>query len=97
MDFAALVNKLQGYKTYMVATAAALTAVVAYLNHQIDLFQLGEALLTAAGAATIRHGVNTTAQKVIDATNAAAAVAAAPAPVGVPNAPDKPADPNDLG
>lgn len=89
---------LQGYKTYMVATAAALTAMVAYLNHQIDLFQLGEALLASASSATIRSGINTAAVKVINAQVAAAAITATgPIPNGVPVAPNNPADPNDLG
>lgn len=88
-------NQLQGYKTYMVAVAAAITAVVAYLNHQLDVIQLVEALLAAAGAATLRQGITTSSNKVINAQ--AAATAANAAPAGVPNAPNQPADPNNLG
>ncbi len=95
-----LVTFLQGKKTYLVCLIAILAAILAYLNHQIDLIQLGEAILAALGGASLRSAQNTTSQRVIDAQNASAAVQ--PPAVQLPNpGPASPGpgsrDPNDLG
>lgn len=111
-NLTATITWLEGKKTYLVCAITVLSALLAFLNHQIDGFQLGEAVLAAIGGATIRHGVTTTAQKVIDANAAANAVtrstvqatASTTQAVVVAAAPaaggvrnGQPADPNDLG
>ncbi|MGH8335974.1 MAG: hypothetical protein ACRETL_03945, partial [Gammaproteobacteria bacterium] len=100
--FNTLVTYLQGKKTYLVCLIAILAAILAYLNHQIDLIQLGEAILAALGGASLRSAQNTTAQKVLDAQQAAInVVAQLPAkqlPVPGPASPGPVGrDPNDLG
>lgn len=55
-----LLNKLSGWKTYIVAVAGILTALGAYLNGAITIAQLGEAIWAGIMAMTIRHGVTTT-------------------------------------
>jgi len=50
-------NFLQGWKTYIVAAGAILTALGAYLNGSIDLTQLITAIFAAVSAMTIRAAV----------------------------------------
>ena len=71
MDF---LNQLKGYKTYFVAAAGALAALAAWSQGSIDTLNLVEALFAAAGAITLRHGVSTSASKVVDAIAAANSV-----------------------
>lgn len=92
-----LTDFLQGKKTYLVCAITILTAIVSYLNHQISLMDVVWAVLAALGAASGRHAITTTAQKVIDASQAAAAVAATAPAGGVPQSQGQPHDPNDLG
>lgn len=60
---AELLSKLSGYKTYVVAIAAIMTAVGAYLTGALDLKGMIEAIWTAIMAMTIRHGVTTDVSK----------------------------------
>lgn len=46
-----------GYKTYIVAAVAILTAVGAYLVGDLPIADAAQAVLTAILAATIRNGV----------------------------------------
>lgn len=55
-----ILAKLQGWKTYIVALIAVLTALVGYLNNQIDLPTFISAIFLAVQTANIRHGVTTT-------------------------------------
>tara|TARA_R100001086_G_scaffold180400_1_gene100161 strand:- start:1406 stop:1591 length:186 start_codon:yes stop_codon:yes gene_type:complete len=54
---------LQGYKTYMVAIIAVLTAILAWLTGEASLFEAIEAVLFATGLGTLRAGVATEAAK----------------------------------
>lgn len=46
-----------GYKTYIVAFVAVVSAVALYLQGDASLMEAGQAVLTAVLGATIRHGV----------------------------------------
>lgn len=48
---------LKGYKTYITAGVAVITAVAAYLTGDADLMQTANLVFTALMAAFIRHGV----------------------------------------
>jgi hypothetical protein len=50
-------NFLKGYKTYIVAAAAILTALGAYLNESISLTQFVEACFAGVGTMTLRGGI----------------------------------------
>jgi hypothetical protein len=52
-----MLNWLQGKKTYLVALAAILTAVVAWLNGAIDVVTLVQTIFAALGGAALRAGV----------------------------------------
>jgi hypothetical protein len=52
-------GKLAGYKTYIVAGVAVITAVAGYLTGELSAVAAGQAVLTAVLGATIRHGVTT--------------------------------------
>ena len=51
----------KGYKTYITAGVATVTAVAAYLTGDADLMQTANLVFTALMAAFIRHGVEDTA------------------------------------
>lgn len=59
-------DKIKGWKTYIVGIAAILTAIGAYLNNIITLPNMVEAIFTAVATMTVRHGITTT---ITDATN----------------------------
>lgn len=61
-----LIGFLNGYKTYLTAAAAILTAIVAFLNNGMTGTELVVAIFTAIQTANIRHAITTT---VSDATN----------------------------
>ncbi len=48
---------LKGKKTYLVAAAAIITAVVGYSDGTLDLIQLIEAVFVAVGFGTLRAGI----------------------------------------
>jgi hypothetical protein len=48
---------LKGYKTYVVAAVGIIAAVAGYLTGDLTIAQAGQAVLTAALGATIRHGI----------------------------------------
>lgn len=48
---------LQGYKTYIIAAIAVLSAILAYKTGQADLFETINAVLLALGLGTLRAGV----------------------------------------
>jgi len=48
---------LKGYKTYIVAFVAIITAVAAYLTGDLALPAAAQAVLTAVLGATIRNGI----------------------------------------
>jgi hypothetical protein len=48
---------LKGYKTYITAGVAVITAVAAYLTGEADLLQTANMVFTALMAAFIRSGV----------------------------------------
>ena len=52
--------KLEGYKTYIAAAATALTALAAYLNHDVSGAEAFKTAADALMAACIRHGISTT-------------------------------------
>lgn len=54
------INKLNGWKTYITATIAILTALLAYLNHSINGTEFVAALFAAVQTMNIRHGMTTT-------------------------------------
>lgn len=56
-----LFNKLNGWKTYITAAGAILTAIGAYMNHAITLAELLTAIFAALQTANIRHAITTTA------------------------------------
>lgn len=51
----------KGYKTYITAGVATVTAAAAYLTGDADLMQTANLVFTALMAAFIRHGVEDTA------------------------------------
>lgn len=57
---------LKGWKTYLTALAAIITAVAAYFNGAITLPELVSAIFLAIQTSNIRHAMTTT---VSDATN----------------------------
>ncbi len=58
-------NFLSGWKTYITAAAAILTAVAGYASSAITLPELIAAIFAAIGTITMRHAITTT---VSDAT-----------------------------
>lgn len=54
---------LQGKKTYLIAIAAILTALIAFANGALSILGLGEAILAAFGLSAIRAAIT----KIIDA------------------------------
>ena len=48
---------LKGYKTYVTAAVAVITAVSLYLVGDASVMETAQAVFTAILAATIRHGV----------------------------------------
>ena len=53
---------LSGYKTYLIAGAAAITAIASYLAGDATLAETIQLVVTAAMGATIRSGINTAAK-----------------------------------
>ena len=49
---------LDGYKTYIVAAGAILTAVGGYLTGAVDAVTAINSVLAALGLSTLRHGVS---------------------------------------
>ena len=54
---------LKGYKTYIVAGTAIVTAIGAYLYGGIDLPTMVQSIVGAILAMTVRQGITTEAQK----------------------------------
>lgn len=54
---------LAGYKTYIVAVIAAITALGAWLAGDITIGAAGQAILTSLLGATIRSGITTETNK----------------------------------
>lgn len=52
---------LSGYKTYLVAAGAIITAIASYANSAITLQELIAAIFAAIGTMTMRHAITTTA------------------------------------
>lgn len=52
-----MLEKLKGFKTYIVAAAAILTAVGAWLGGEMALGSMVEAIFAAVTAMTIRAGI----------------------------------------
>ena len=48
---------LKGYKTYVAAAVAVITAVAGYLVGDISVAEAAQLVLTAVLGATIRHGI----------------------------------------
>jgi len=48
---------LKGYKTYLVAAVAVISAVVGYLTGDLTVAAAAQAILTAVLGATLRHGM----------------------------------------
>ena len=48
---------LKGYKTYLVAAVAVISAVVGYLIGDLTVPAAAQAILTAVLGATLRHGM----------------------------------------
>jgi hypothetical protein len=57
------VKFLDGYKTYIVAAGAILTAVGGYLTGAIDAVTAINSVLAALGLSTLRHGVSKVEKK----------------------------------
>ncbi len=55
---------LSGYKTYLIAGAAIITAIANYLAGDMSLAETIQLVVTAAMGATIRSGINTAAKAV---------------------------------
>ena len=53
-------SKLNGYKTYIVAAVAVIYAVSGFFTGHLDANTAIETVLTALGAASLRHGMTTT-------------------------------------
>lgn len=87
-------NFLSGWKTYLVCAAAVVSALAAYSQGQLNLIDTALTILAALGGAAGRHGLDTSTQKVINATQAAVAVTSAP--VVLQQIPES-RDPNNLG
>lgn len=56
-------DKTAGFKTYLIALFLALGAVGGYLNDQLPVKELVEALLASAALVGLRHGVTTEVAK----------------------------------
>jgi hypothetical protein len=56
-------NFLKGYKTYIVAAGAIITALGAYLSESISLTELVMSIFSASGLAALRAGVKTDVSK----------------------------------
>lgn len=56
---------LQGRKTYITAIATFFAALVAFMNGQIDMLGLIEAVGLAAGMASLRAGIKTEVSSVL--------------------------------
>lgn len=54
---------MNGWKTYLAAAAAIITAWAAWANGSLELAEAFQATITAVLAATVRHGVKTEAAK----------------------------------
>lgn len=57
---------LSGWKTYLTAAAAIITAVAAYANGAITLPDLFTAIFAAIGTITMRHALTTTVSNAVD-------------------------------
>lgn len=53
-------NFLSGWKTYLTAAAAIITAIAGYASGAITLPDLVAAIFVAIGTMTIRHAITTT-------------------------------------
>ncbi len=62
-------NKLVGWKTYITAVAAILTALVGYLNQVLTLEQFLAAVFAAIQTMNLRHALTTTATKMTGKPN----------------------------
>lgn len=62
-----LFNKLNGWKTYITAAVAILTAILAWLNHNIDGVTCIGAIFAALQTMNIRHSITTSATAVTTA------------------------------
>lgn len=72
-----LLSKLNGWKTYITAAVAILTALLAYLNHTITGVEFIAATLAAFQSMNIRHAMTTTATSTaVQAGNPAAKISA---------------------
>ena len=56
-------EKLQGYKTYIVAIASITGALAAYVNGTINIAELLQAISVALLSMTIRHGITTSGEQ----------------------------------
>ena len=56
-------EKLQGYKTYIVAAVAVLTAILAWLTGEANIFDTINAIMLATGLGTLRAGISSEAAK----------------------------------
>lgn len=59
-------NFLSGWKTYLTAGAAILTAVAGYASGAITLPELIAAIFAAISTMTIRHAITTTVSEATD-------------------------------
>lgn len=57
-------NFLAGYKSYLTAAAAVLTALVGYAVGELELAGLVTAIFAAVGLASLRAGVTTEANRI---------------------------------
>ena len=57
-----MLSFLQGKKTYIVALAGAAYAVAQFWSGAIDVNALVAALVAAAGAMSLRHGISTSSK-----------------------------------
>lgn len=53
-------DKLNGWKTYLVAAAAIISAVAGYFTGALTIAQMIEAIFAAISTMTIRHAITTT-------------------------------------
>jgi len=56
----------KGYRTYILAGVAVISAVAGYLVGDLSVTEASQLVLTAVLGATIRSGVNTAAEKAVD-------------------------------
>ncbi len=56
-----MLSFLNGWKTYLTAGAAIITAIAAYANGAITLPDMIGAIFAAIGTMTLRHAITTTA------------------------------------